>query len=363
MKLSKIIICFTLIGCIVAAAPIEALAASSSEIEQEIAGYTSDLDASRERSEELETEISAKQEEVGALYSEVESLNLEKQTYYEGMKQRIIYFYEERQGNTLISTLMGAGSFSDFISAVEFQQSIYDYDTDQMDEYQALIDELAEKQAALDADLEDLGDMVEEQNVLQATLEATISDKEEELSEAKAREAAEAAAAAAAAEEAKKRAEQDAVQYAMASVSSSSSSSSSVSSSSSSSSSVSSSSGSSSSGSSSSGSSSSQGSSSSGSSSSSSQSSSGGVLTKEKGVVYYNGHRETYYSQNVLPGGGLNIPGRHVAEDGTIRDEDGYICVASSDYPLGTVVETSLGTGKVYDTGCASGTIDIYTNW
>ena len=89
----------------------------------------------------------------------------------------------------------------------------------------------------------------------------------------------------------------------------------------------------------------------------------GGVLTKKKGVNYYNGHRETYYSQKVLPGHGLKIPGRHVASDGTIRDSDGYICVASSDYPKGTVVKTSLGPGKVYDSGCASGTIDLYTDW
>ena len=86
-------------------------------------------------------------------------------------------------------------------------------------------------------------------------------------------------------------------------------------------------------------------------------------LTKSKGVNYFNGHKETYYSQRVLPGGGLKIPGRHVASDGTIRDENNYICVASSDYKKGTIVETSLGTGKVYDSGCASGTIDIYTNW
>lgn len=89
----------------------------------------------------------------------------------------------------------------------------------------------------------------------------------------------------------------------------------------------------------------------------------GNRLTKQKGVVYYNGHRETYYSQRVLPGGGLKIPGRHVAADGTIRDINGYICVASNDYKKGTIIETSLGTGKVYDCGCASGTIDIYTNW
>ena len=92
-------------------------------------------------------------------------------------------------------------------------------------------------------------------------------------------------------------------------------------------------------------------------------SSSSNPLTKSKGVVYYNGHRETWYSQKVLPGGGLKIPGRHVDSRGLVCDGDGYICVASSDLVKGTIVETSLGTGKVYDSGCASGTIDIYCDW
>lgn len=88
-------------------------------------------------------------------------------------------------------------------------------------------------------------------------------------------------------------------------------------------------------------------------------------MTATKGVVYFNGHRETYYSQRVLPGGGLKIPGRHVADDGTIRDEDGYIVVAAdlSYLPRYSTVMTSLGPAKVYDTGCAYGTIDIYVDW
>lgn len=91
---------------------------------------------------------------------------------------------------------------------------------------------------------------------------------------------------------------------------------------------------------------------------------SSGVLTKSGGVNYFNNRRETWYSQKVLPGGGLRIPGRHVnASDGTVRDGDGYICVAASDLPKGSVVQTSLGAGKVYDTGCAAGTTDIYVNW
>ena len=88
-------------------------------------------------------------------------------------------------------------------------------------------------------------------------------------------------------------------------------------------------------------------------------------LTKENGVVYYAGHRETWYSIHE-PGQTVtawDIPGKHVAEDGTIRDIDGYVCVASSDLPFYTILMTSVGPAKVYDTGCSRGIIDVYTTW
>ena len=83
------------------------------------------------------------------------------------------------------------------------------------------------------------------------------------------------------------------------------------------------------------------------------------------GVVEDGGVRYTWYSQNVLPGYGLselNANGRHV-EGGYVVDGDGYIAVASSDHEKGTVIETPFGTAKVYDTGCESGTVDVYTNF
>ena len=90
-----------------------------------------------------------------------------------------------------------------------------------------------------------------------------------------------------------------------------------------------------------------------------------GGLTKKRGAIYFNGHRETYYSEKVLPGNGLRIPGRHVADDGTIRDENGFICVAADPgfLPKGSILITSLGPAKVYDSGCAYGTVDIYVSW
>ena len=84
---------------------------------------------------------------------------------------------------------------------------------------------------------------------------------------------------------------------------------------------------------------------------------------RKMGVIRWNGYRWTWYSQRVLPGGGLKIPGRHVDEHGYICDKDDYICVASSTLKKGTVINTPFGKdGKVYDCGCSAGTIDVYVD-
>ena len=83
------------------------------------------------------------------------------------------------------------------------------------------------------------------------------------------------------------------------------------------------------------------------------------------GVEFWGDYRWTYYSEQVLPGGGLDIPGRHTDYNGYVCDEDDYICLASDFLPKGTVVSTPFGkSGKVYDCGCGDNiTLDVYVNW
>ncbi len=87
-----------------------------------------------------------------------------------------------------------------------------------------------------------------------------------------------------------------------------------------------------------------------------------GILTWSGGVNYFDGHMETWYTMREWTGD-LGIPGMYIGKDGIVRDCDNYICVASDDDPKGTILETSLGTAKVYDCGPGHGIIDIYTDW
>lgn len=77
------------------------------------------------------------------------------------------------------------------------------------------------------------------------------------------------------------------------------------------------------------------------------------------------GYSYTWYSENVLPGGGLDIPGRHVNEEGYVCDENGNLCLASDNFSRGTVVKVPFSTGiaVVYDSGSGYGNLDVYVSW
>ena len=87
---------------------------------------------------------------------------------------------------------------------------------------------------------------------------------------------------------------------------------------------------------------------------------------QQLGTINDGKHEYSWYSQRVLPGGGLdalNNNGRHVSSDGFICDGDGYIAVASCNYEQGTVIDTPFGEAKVYDYCPTSGTVDVYTDF
>ena len=92
------------------------------------------------------------------------------------------------------------------------------------------------------------------------------------------------------------------------------------------------------------------------------------TVTKDDGVTVL--RQETFYDLNMAIvmhycGGGSYT----VREDGVKVDEDGYVLVAAnlSRYPRCSVVETSLGPGKVYDTGGFAASnpeqFDLATDW
>ena len=335
-------------GMSVHAEEVDSLEDKTSNLQSQLEGINQDLVTISNEIAETEVKIEESNNEVFRLEASLQISRNNEEVQYANMKIRIKYMYENGS-DTLLSMVCEAKSMGEFLNRVDFIQNITKYDKDMLENMVKVREGIEEQEAELKSRQQDLLELQSQLDSEQAALQAKAEETSTDLATVNAQLEAARAAQKKQEEEAQRKADEQLAKKAQEETKQASAST---------------------------GSNTSAGNnnpsnnnSSNNTSSDSSNSGSGGYvipsggLTPSKGRIWYNGHTETYYSQKVLPGGGLAIPGRHIASDGTIRDADGYIVLASDDYPRGTVVETSLGAGKVYDTGSGSGNIDLYTDW
>ena len=318
-------------GMSVHAEEVDSLEDKTSNLQSQLEGINQDLVTISNEIAETEVKIEESNNEVFRLEASLQISRNNEEVQYANMKTRIKYMYENGS-DTLLSMICEAKSMGEFLNRVDFIQNITKYDKDMLENMVKVREGIEEQEAELKSRQQELLDLQSQLDSEQAALQAKAEETSTDLATVNAQLEAARAAQKKQEEEAQRKADEQLAKKAQEETK--------------------------------------QASASAGSNTSAGNNSgSGGYvipsggLTPSKGRIWYNGHTETYYSQKVLPGGGLAIPGRHIASDGTIRDADGYIVLASDDYPRGTVVETSLGAGKVYDTGSGSGTIDLYTDW
>ena len=332
-------------GMSVHAEEVDSLEDKTSNLQSQLEGINQDLVTISNEIAETEVKIEESNNEVFRLEASLQISRNNEEMQYANMKTRIKYMYENGS-DTLLSMVCEAKSMGEFLNRVDFIHNITKYDKDMLENMVKVREGIEEQEAELKSRQQELLDLQSQLDSEQTELQAKAEETSTDLATVNAQLEAARAAQKKQEEEAQRKADEQLAKKAQEETKQASASN---------------------------GSNTSAGNNSGNNSSSgntnSSNSGSGGYvipsggLTPSKGRIWYNGHTETYYSQKVLPGGGLAIPGRHIASDGTIRDADGYIVLASDDYPKGTVVETSLGAGKVYDTGSGSGNIDLYTDW
>lgn len=318
-------------GMSVHAEEVDSLEDKTSNLQSQLEGINQDLVTISNEIAETEVKIEESNNEVFRLEASLQISRNNEEVQYANMKTRIKYMYENGS-DTLLSMICEAKSMGEFLNRVDFIQNITKYDKDMLENMVKVREGIEEQEAELKSRQQELLDLQSQLDSEQAALQAKAEETSTDLATVNAQLEAARAAQKKQEEEAQRKADEQLAKKAQEETK--------------------------------------QASASAGSNTSAGNNSgSGGYvipsggLTPSKGRIWYNGHTETYYSQKVLPGGGLAIPGRHIASDGTIRDADGYIVLAGDDYPRGTVVETSLGAGKVYDTGSGSGNIDLYTDW
>lgn len=160
----------------------------------------------------LEDDIKANANDIKDTKAEVKEAKKAEKKQYNAMKSRIRYFYENDTNNNVFNILVGSKSLTDFINKVSYMNSVYSYDRDLLDSYEAtrveiqgMEEDLEDKQLNLKKEKQQLKTKKASLNSLIESKKGEVANLGEQVKKAKEQAAREAAARAAALEAERRR--------------------------------------------------------------------------------------------------------------------------------------------------------------
>ncbi len=142
-------------------------------LEEQLNAIVSEMEETKAKIDEKENQISAKEDELI-------QARVDENDQYESMKKRIKYMYEN--GNTqFIEILCESKSIGEFLNNAEYITTISEYDRDMLVEFQRIVKDVEEQEAALKREYEELEVMQNDLIAKQSELNDLMEDKEEEI--------------------------------------------------------------------------------------------------------------------------------------------------------------------------------------
>lgn len=163
---------------------IEDKLAELNQLKSDAAAYIQKLDgelASLETQiQSLNKQMTEKQAEIDATSKALAAARETEAAQYASMKLRIKYMYE--QGDmSYLDMLVESSSFSDLLNKAEYIQQVSAYDRKKLNEYVAIREDVAAKEAELESEYAALGSMKQQAEERQGDVEKLQADKQKEL--------------------------------------------------------------------------------------------------------------------------------------------------------------------------------------
>lgn len=189
VRIFSIVLAFSVIASLIspvyATDTVDSLEKSTSDLENELSGLNKELD-------ELSAEISSISKQIKEMTARIEDVKEElaiakgeEEAQYEAMKLRIKYMYEN--GNSsLLEMLFSSVSMADFLNRVEYVSMVNEYDRNALEKLEQTREDVAEQEAQLSQEQENLVKLQKELNAKEAALSAQISETSDELTAYKA---------------------------------------------------------------------------------------------------------------------------------------------------------------------------------
>ena len=162
----------------------EELIAEFTKKKEDISSYIQELDLElneiTERLNVLKSEIEDTEKKLEITRQDLEDAKKREADQYATMKKRIAYIYENGE-TSYVDLLLNSGSVSDFLNQIEYAQGIASYDNSLLDRYKEAKEDVEDKEALLEASLEELNLMKESEELEQATVEGLMEIKSKEI--------------------------------------------------------------------------------------------------------------------------------------------------------------------------------------
>lgn len=154
---------------------IDKLNAAQDALQAEMDAYDEELMALLTDLSILEEDISFKRQEIDQAQADLEAAKIKEATQYESMKLRIQYMYENG-GESVWASLAEATEMSEVLNRVEYVNSVYDYDRNQLTEYQNTVQEVKDLTEKLDLEMIEMEELQANMNEQQVALETLIAE-------------------------------------------------------------------------------------------------------------------------------------------------------------------------------------------
>ena len=159
-------------------------------IESDLGSLNGELQNITASMNELESDIEEKENEITQAQDELAEAEQRCEIQYEDMKVRIQFMYENSSASVW-QTLLESSSMRDFLNRTEYISQINEYDRKKLQEFQDTKEEIAEKKAGLEEDMDELLTMQDQMeqnqnrvNSLISTAQANLAQTNEELASA-----------------------------------------------------------------------------------------------------------------------------------------------------------------------------------
>ncbi len=155
---------------------LSSLEGQRNELQEELSELNDQLNEVRANLERIEEQLDQKEDQIVQTQAELEAARAAELEQYESMKERIRFMYENGD-YAYLEILFSANGFADFLNRSEYISQIESYDRRKLEEYQETCVMIGQKEAELQAEMDELWALREAAQEEQARVDGLVTEK------------------------------------------------------------------------------------------------------------------------------------------------------------------------------------------